>query len=309
MRADHFHYVARNFLLDETVTSTRASSYVASGAGGAHANDGDWIAAHKSYLRKSVFIRPGSSMATGSETFELPDALSEYGRSQKNLHLVRVEILEDILRLAKLPPNLATMFQEMVQRLVNHGSSDKDALSYVTSVFEAWNRHRDGRPIFASFLDSVGDLFGDDPSGDQLGWEEEVRARLGLIHLDPPTGKMPIMVLRYSVDRVKPISPADPLRPLATPTVLDGNFLNAFCPTPRESRIGRALNLSPAFDEPAPEIVHPFIEFHPRFIFRVGVLESSSPRDLAYSRGAHILLLRDACNRPDYAIGTDSDIA
>jgi hypothetical protein len=98
------------------------------------------------------------------------------------------------------------------------------------------------------------------------------------------------------------------MRPLAIPTVLDGRFSAAFCPAPKGEQFGHVVDLSARLESPARELVHPFFQLKVDQLFRVGYIRRPIPHDLGEARAAHILYLREQCERPDYATDTDNDI-
>jgi len=59
---------------------------------------------------------------------------------------------------------------------------------------------------------------------------------------------------------------------------------------------------------PAEEILHPWIRFEPRHVFRVGQITRPVPASLDHARGAHLLMVRDLAHREDYANLTDADL-
>lgn len=68
------------------------------------------------------------------------------------------------------------------------------------------------------------------------------------------------------------------------------------------------VDLSARLESPARELVHPFIRFQVDQLFRVGYIHQPVPADLTQARAAHILYLREQCERLDYATDTDSDL-
>lgn len=139
----------------------------------------------------------------------------------------------------------------------------------------------------------------------------EFVAREGDVELDDllaasrEGGNLPILVFVYPVS-VVPDRRGFKGKPLAVPTVVDGELSPAFCPAPGSDPVGRVVNLAGEDREPAREVVHPFFVPEAEHIFRVGEVTRPVPADLAATRTRHLRHLRDL--RPGYAAATDADL-
>jgi hypothetical protein len=94
------------------------------------------------------------------------------------------------------------------------------------------------------------------------------------------------------------------------PTVLDGSFSHAFCPSPKGQLTGHSVALNEQCDPIRQEILHPNVEFGVSHVWRVGAIRRKIDLDqLGAFRGYHLVALRDRAGRPDYADETDADIS
>ena len=99
------------------------------------------------------------------------------------------------------------------------------------------------------------------------------------------------------------------MRPLLPPTVLDGRFSEAFCPSPRGGLCGHVLNLNPQRGVMRREVLHPRPCYRAAHLWRVGTVRKAVDRaKLPEARALHLLQLRDETGRNDYAEGTDRDL-
>ncbi len=310
-------FVARNFLLDEAVPAARADSYAASGGATAHADSAAWLKAHNHYLTARVWSLshdhgPPALVDTADEegcpeTFRLP-AASPYAAANGTLDLVRVEGVTFIASKSASDPAEVV---RLARAALAPGAGD-DTRAALDALLEVWSRKIDLRPVFAGFWEDVQDLFGATPDADPPGWADRLRDRLGLLHHDPADKKGPIdvLVFRYQVDAVPPLASDHARRPLLPPTVLDGRHSAAFCPAPRDSATGHTIDLGARGERPCREVLHPCTALRARHVFRVGTISAPVARErLREARGMHLLAVRDQAGRPDYAAGTDGDLA
>ncbi|MFY9821583.1 MAG: hypothetical protein WAM82_09375 [Thermoanaerobaculia bacterium] len=165
-----------------------------------------------------------------------------------------------------------------------------------------WSSRLDLRPTYATFWEDQRDLF----EKHRPDWADALRDRLGLLHLNPGLrGEIPILVFRYPVREVPKHVQVRDGRPLAAPTVLDGELCEAFCPAPKGEIFGRVVDLSAPFNEPSREVVHPFFPYRVEHLFRVGTVRRAVPTSLREARKTHLLAVQTLCSRADYAMGTD----
>lgn len=310
---------ARNFLLDEGVSSHRADSYVGQVAPQVHSQN-DWPGAHATYLATEVFLaRPPNQpprtvnprrTSICPQTFRELASFEVFGRADRRLQLLRLIDANPIARiLGRSVDDLVTAASTVIEARAASTSPDPASLSLFEAALSSWNRQCDLRPCFASFYLDHDDLFGQSPSEDQPGWADEMRDRLGLSHLDPSSGStQALLVFRYSVSDVPKHKGLDKSsRPLATPTVLDGSLNPAFCPAPHRAPSGHTVHLQAGRDQPCREVVHPYLDFEAEHLFRVGKLTRSVPNELLPARAVHISALRRTYQRDDYARHTDPE--
>lgn len=73
---------------------------------------------------------------------------------------------------------------------------------------------------------------------------------------------------------------------------------------------GHVVDLSAQARRPRREILHPGLAFQAKHLWKVGTIKKPVvPADLGVARGLHLLLVRQQSGRPDYAVGTDEDLA
>ncbi len=314
--ADSFRFVARNFLLDENVLEPRAETYGGYGAADGFAGRVEWVDAHQEYLDEEVFTErpvngPPKTLDPARkercpETFRHDDNLVLYGSANKDLDLLRV------LSAVSLASRTGRPVKEIVEaghELVRARAAKRLPEARQEQAFDGalgkWNKRCDLRPCFATFYADHEDLFQARPEDDAAGWADELRDRLGLGHLDPRTrGEMPILVFRYAVREV-PKRKRSRLKPLAVPSVLDGEMNPTFCPAPDGLGYGHTVHLAGSASQPCREVVHPYMDFQAGHLFRVGLVKRPVPKDLSPARKAHLLALRGMAGRDDYAATTD----
>lgn len=120
-----------------------------------------------------------------------------------------------------------------------------------------------------------------------------------------------VLVFRYPVSAVARLKehPRSHRHPLLPPTVLDGSHSPAFFPAPRGSLTGHAIDLAAETTALFREILHPSVAFRAHHLWRIGTIRRPVDRDnLATARGLHILRVRKASGRSDYAETTDRDL-
>jgi hypothetical protein len=60
--------------------------------------------------------------------------------------------------------------------------------------------------------------------------------------------------------------------------------------------------------EPAGEVLHPWIPFTSKHVFREGTIDEPLPAILDEARGTHLLAIRDLSGVMDYGSDTDADL-
>lgn len=314
-----YRMAARNFLLDQGIVDARRDSYQNSGAMMAHKDRKSWKGQHKKYLEQRVYrIGPSTGIPRDieqsdedlcPETFRFIPSDSPFLSSDARLHLVRIEELSFISRLSGQPMD---RIRDLARDVAENGTA-ATGFPALDSVLRTWARNVQLRPVFSAFWEDLSDLFGARPEDDPGDWPDRLRDRLGLAHYDPVArrnGPIDILVFRYQVGALARIHElgAD-LRALVPPTVLDGDFSDAFCPAPSGATTGQTLDLGGEAKQSCREVLHPSLAFTAEHLWRVGAI--SSPVDLASLdtlRGLHLLWLRAQTGIADYAAETDGDL-
>ncbi len=308
-------FPARNFLLDEGVIQERADSYYR-WAGVEFADGGAWTSGHKEYLREAVYIDQTRGVPRSldprrhdrcPETFRFETTFRAFGGAYRKLRLVRVVKTEFVAREggAELDELMAAG-RELVAARGEGREAEVDAATLVDDVLVTWGERCQLRPVWASFLQDHEDIFDAKPAGDAAGWADELRDRLGMSHVSPPDGgTLPVLVFVYPVSAV-PDRRGFKGKPLAVPTVTDGDLSPAFCPAPGADPVGRVVHLGGADREPVREVVHPFFVPAAKHLFRVGKVRRQAPPDLSSARARHLRHLRE--RRPDYGDATDAGL-
>jgi hypothetical protein len=307
-------FVARNFLLDEGVAADRARTY-AEFVDGTNAPSYDsWRLNHRSYLAEQVFVprepaakdglsHQASNPESVAETFRQLAAFSRFGQAHGSLVLLRVEQTRHVASFAGVSERDLSQLAEAV---VSGAAPDSAEWKQLDAALSRWQQLLQARPVYAGFLEYFADCFGATPDQDKPGWADELRDSLGLYHLVAGTS---ILVFRYQVQDIpKPRGRPD-LRALAAPCVLDSDHSEAFCPSPANLNCGHAVDLQArGRSQPAGEVLHPWIRFEPRHVFRVGTIRRPVPASLDDARGFHLLAVRELAARANYAATTDADL-
>lgn len=307
-------FVARNFLIDEGVSTERVESYRRASAVADHATVAIWGQRHRAYLLGHVCL-PGDGFGPPSpvdphdddacpETFRSAAATSPYAAVDERLDLIRVVDLAFVAAMASSP---AAKVRALAQT-VTGGTASSTERDELDAVLATWTRSIDLRPVFAGFWEDLHDIFGSDPASDPPGWADALRNRLGLVHHDAARGEIDILVFRYPV-RLVPKLRGSGLRPIVPPTVLDGSHSDAFCPAPKGTP-GHTVDLNADTELRARrEVLHPAVTLDVKHVFRVGTIRTPTDRDvLPFARHEHLTQVRAASGRVDYAAATDGDL-
>jgi len=213
---DRFH--ARNFRIERELAPTRIVSYLPRGdldlgTGPPDEQHALWNGHHNGYLDDKVFAGwRGDDVDVDSpdtpETFRLRSSMDEYGHTGPELELVRVESLVMIARRlrvvrAEFADELRELAGEVAEERRSTGSPDSGRAMQLDALLREWQaRDMDNRPIFAGFWHDASTLL----TELRDGWANELRDRLGLVHLDPQDRLRPrgldIVVFRYPVELV-----------------------------------------------------------------------------------------------------------
>ncbi|HZF13393.1 MAG TPA: hypothetical protein VFE33_31765 [Thermoanaerobaculia bacterium] len=311
-------FVARNFLLDEAVSPERAETYRAAGCVADHGTAPAWAQRHELYLRGQVFrSRPAdgppqtldpSDPDLCGETFRALSPSSPFLVVDPNVPLLRVEELDFIARNRSFT---ADQFKALARAVVR-GTASADQIREFDRQIAEWAAQTEMWPVFATLFDGIQEIFAPSPENDAQDWADTLRDRLGMMHLNPGERMAPIdvIVFRYPVSDVPRLKGlARGTKPLVPPSVLDSRHSVAFCPAPRGSLTGHTIDLSRQGRDPRREVLHPAFDFQAKHVFRFGTIRRPiDPAVLPEARGLHLLSVRDASGRDDYARGTDGDI-
>jgi hypothetical protein len=314
-RGEHA-FEARNFLLDEGIVPARVDSYAEADAMRGHATVEDWYGAHWTYLTERVFRPPAGDGLSRTldpadeiscpETFRFLDPAAPFLSTDSRSHLIRVERMRFVAEFAGVE------LGELRSRAEGALRRDPDSIRRLNDALNEWERNVEARPVFSAFWDDVADLFGDSPEEDSPGWEDVLRDSLGLLHHDPGARgtAIDVLVFKYPVSMVPKLKGLErDQRPLVPPTVLDNSPSPAFLPAPRGSLTGHVIDLSAKATSLRREVLHPGVPFEAKHLWRIGTIRQPvDPRSLPLARGLHLLLVRDASGRKDYALGTDGDL-
>ncbi len=306
-------FIPRNFLLDEGVVEERGASYRQVIADERPSDFAAWGGAHEGYLTERVSIPRAPDATDGMshqsdrpdslpETFRHPAAFARFGGAHSSVLLLRVEPVTPIARLAAVA---GADVVDLAHAISNGEPTTSRQAQRLDGLLGLWQNQLDSRPVFAGFFECFKDWFGDQPAADRNGWADHLRNALGLYHLSAGTT---VLVFRYSVGEIRLWRGTTDTRPLVPPTVLDGRHSEAFCPAPAKRPTGHTVDLAAGGLEPAGEVLHPWIPFTSRNLFRVGTIDQPVPAILDEARGTHLLAIRDLSAIMDYGSDTDADL-
>ena len=174
----------------------------------------------------------------------------------------------------------------------------KDQVAVLDRFVTSWNDARDARPAFAAWKDQVLDELA------EPDWPDRLRDRLGLAHYDPTAGPIPVVLMEYTVQDV--LNEANALgltQAFTAPTVLDTGPWPYFFPAPKELPYGRAMPLSPLWDDNQllAEMLHVRLTYSRNHIATFGeVRRRPAAFDLKELRNHHLLSLWLASDRYDF---------
>lgn len=304
--------VARNFLLDENLTSARVDAYPPVRRAGATLEE--WRRAHGDYVTTEIdLIRPVHTGAAYRidpsqrdrcpDAFRYPEALSKYGQVDTELHLVRVWSALSLAAILRLPGNDPSMLVDVCRSVLNNPKDQalrqelNDMLAVVADSISA-------RPQFAALhLEVEAHL---DPS---TNWPERIRDRLGLLHLQPGPGQViPLLVFKYPVRATPELADRPGIHALATPTALDAGFFPAFCPAPSGSGGGMPVDLEASHQPLIHEVLHGWMKLRAEHLIALGELRECCAVDLGRARGTHLFTVQATTDREDYGNETDADL-
>lgn len=292
-------FPARNFRLEWQVPMGRVMNYVnivnmPDGITDASNALNQLNLLHNRYLEAFIYLgtRVGKFDQTSAdcpEAFRVALHLDEFGHSEENLLLVRVEDLDFLARRTGVPKNELRQIVNDVAISNRSDDGDGSKRTPLVDILQRWHDSLDNRPTFASYWEDAQSILADPRSG----WAEELRDRLGLLHYEPArkSGReMEVIVFRYPVRLIPRFDRSSP-RLLLRPTVLDAALSEAFCTAPAGTGVGSTVDLAGRDDDPWQEVIHPPIELKPEHVWAIDTLTVSPPAGLAHSRAIHIIKL------------------
>lgn len=310
-------FPARNFRLEWQVPMARAMNYASivnmlDNSADASAAFNQLNLLHNRYLETSIYLGTRADKfdqvsANCPESFRLALHLDEFGHSEDNLLLVRVEDLDFIVRRTGVSKDELRQIVNDVA-INNRTDDDESKRAPLTAILQRWHDSLDNRPTFAAYWDDAQSVLADP----KPGWAEELRDRLGLLHYEPArksSREMDVIVFRYPVRLIPRFDRSSP-RLLLRPTILDGALSEAFCTAPAGTGVGSTIDLAGRDDDPWQEVIHPPIELKPEHVWAIETLTASPPAGLAHSRGLHIikLCLRATPEFQDLCTAIDRDL-
>ena len=307
-------FIPRNFLLDEGVVEERGASYRQVIADERPSDFAAWGGAHEGYLTERVSIPRAPDATDGMshqsdrpdslpETFRHPAAFARFGGAHSSVLLLRVEPVTPIARLAAVA---GADVVDLAHAISNGEPTTSRQAQRLDGLLGLWQNQLDSRPLFRRLLRVFQRLVWG-PTGRPIG-------TVGLITCGTPSDSTicrlepPVLVFRYSVGEIRLWRGTTDTRPLVPPTVLDGRHSEAFCPAPAKRPTGHTVDLAAGGLEPAGEVLHPWIPFTSRNLFRVGTIDQPVPAILDEARGTHLLAIRDLSAIMDYGSDTDADL-
>ena len=217
-----------------------------------------------------------------------------------NLHAlqsVRVHPSRKLIRLERIDGFLNSvqgLFDfDTLNEALNGG--DPRPLSLLLEWFHAFPGER---PAFAAFMSDVWNLL------EKAEWLPYFIDGVGLHHNYPYDPRKPncFALMEYSAAEVIEQARAKGIeRCFALPTVLEAWKNPAFCPVPRSSCQGRAVDLrGKNLARPVREILHIRFDYSPRNLKRLGAWHGAETPDICEARRPHIDSLRENWGRADF---------
>lgn len=278
--------VGDNVVLEERVADSRRATFEAVAE-----PKGDFLDGLGVYVETRINV-----LGKPPATFEPGNSLALLGPIDPRQTLVRVEQLGRLLDIGV--KRTAAEFLSLVEKWK---AGDSSSAAAIDRVFSGWNLKRDHRPAFAAFYDDVKDL------ADADDWAEELRAQLGLGHLDTEDGPVLVGQMRYAVSEVLN-EPGAYSANFAAPTILDSGPSAYFFPSPspppgQSPTYGRTVHLADQ-DRMVSEILHRRITYQPRHLHKVFLLTKRMPEPaldrLKSLRENHLRRLRKKLSRPTF---------
>ncbi|MEO5333342.1 MAG: hypothetical protein H7839_15115 [Magnetococcus sp. YQC-5] len=286
---------AHNFLFDERVGDKRLQDYLQELALAA-ATARDLVVRHTRYYNNRI------QTPAIPPTFLIGNELAFIDLDDETI-LVKVENITELLDSFVRPdrPDRKSVYDILKNSIQDHNDKNqsttdfKNAKAFLEDWLKAWNFKRDSRPVFAALEEDVRDVMA------QTDWEEALRTRLGLAHMNPKNDNLYIALMRYSVKDVRRafenMRDAGVLSAFAAPTVLDGRIWEYFFPAPVPNQqmlatCGRAMPLESLLIS-VRELLHIKMNYHLEHFCKLGVLTNPiSDHSVRQLRNDHLVHLR-----------------
>ena len=263
-----------------------------------------WRTSHRKFLENELFVAAEDLSGQLPWTFRADNAANHiHPGVALERKLVRLEDANHAARLGGC--TVDDLMDQIVSFQGDDATKKAAANKWLGEFFNNWNKNRDLRPVFATYLDEVDDLIR------QPDWPDRVRDRLGMGHLYPnvSTGApIPVLLLHYRVEETMGNGAGVPK--LAIPTVLDSTINPYFFPTPQpgcgalsEESGGRTVNLSKVSKNNysyGVELLHPKLDYQLDHLKYGGWVRRPPGLELATVRPWHLELLRVYMDRADY---------
>ena len=210
---------AENYILDERISDEREADFLSlSGFDTVQpATPPDWFAQHTNYAKLRV-ARRGSPHGTLAVTFTNENDKASLAINPAE-DVVRVETIEGLCGRAGWELS-ATDAQALIQKMLDARTAAQPLPPDVEARLRKWlkkvNSGKDSRPAFVAPFAEV------EPLLKRSDWANRLRDALGLGHIcATAAGAKPILLMQYSLDRVRVEYLGKAAHWAASPTVLD----------------------------------------------------------------------------------------
>lgn len=294
-------FPARNLRLEERLSTTRAAQYLA--AVGEPRSQRDWELEHLRYEVTEVQRAgsPARSVLAKSARSEWPSPFREL-RTPGDVLTVGPDVslvhVASAFSVARDTPSLGEA--ELLDALEE---KDEDVLDY---ALDNWWKGRASRCVFGAFAADLRPLISAAANGDG-NWANETRDRLGLVHHDPLSGPINVLLFEFRASLIPRVEGLRQVRPIVAPAAIDSGLNPAYCPVAPYDQPGRCVDLEARLENPVREVIHPCPRFSHRELVASGAITSGVP-DLAQARAAHLAMIQELVGPTDYANGIDDDL-
>jgi hypothetical protein len=277
---------AHNLLFEEHVGAPRRAAFEA------HATPlpspaGSLSRAAQRYYETRVRVNRGVP-----DTFSALNVDAAYRQLSGDMALVRLEDL-------RYPLGQLGLDTAALERA--HGRRDRSSQILVANFLRDWSVRGDVLKNPVSFAAVEEHLV---PELGAEDWPEQLRNRLGLSHLDPREGPIPVALMKYTVQDILDAAAAPGMvGRFYVPTSLDQGPNRQFFPTPHDLKYGcpMALEIVLSEEDLIAEVLHPRLAYSPRNFIRFGYVALPPPSiDFASLRNAHLEALQLLSLRDDF---------